>query len=217
MPVVSTYQQAVEPTDLTPGITWLRNDGTAAIRKLDLTWNEIGKWQLPSFNNLPLTGGTMLGAILGQHGLAPLANPAFTGTATLGGVDLAPKQWTTDQLTALQTTISNQITSLIGGTTGNITIGSNLAIGYGTVADGGTIPLPIYSDNKRAALAEVWSVLVSNNSTPHSSGAEATSWVDECFANASLIVTCKIRITSGGGGNNLSGNGTANYIIVCKR
>lgn len=219
MAAVSVYCQADEPTDLAPGTTWRKADGKEYVRKLDGTWNYTGEWQLPNMHHLSIEGGTMLGAILGAHGLAPTNNPAFTGTATLNDVDLADKQWATDQLTALQETLSNLITSQIGGTTGNITIGSNLAIGYGEVNDQGTIPLPVYSDNKRAVKAEVWGLLVSPKSVPHSSGSEATSWLNECFADVNLLVTCKIRITSGGGGAN-AGSGTsgiASYIVICKR
>lgn len=219
MAAVSTYQQAAEPTDMNPGTTWLKDDGSAYIRKLDLTWNYLGEWQLPHMHHLHIEGGTMLGPILGGHGLAPLNNPPFTGTATLNGLDLADKQWVTDQLSTLQTVLTNLISNQIGGTSGNITIGSNMAVGYGTVTDGGTIPLPTYADNKRAVKAEVWGVIVSQSSVTHGSGSEATNWINECFADVNLVVTCKSRITSGGGGNN-TGSGTtgvANYIVVCKR
>lgn len=219
MPVANAYQQAVEPTDLTPGVRWFKDDGKAYIRKLDLTWNYIGEWELPNMHHLHLEGGTMLGPILGAHGLAPTDSPAFTGTPTLGSVDLADKQWTTDQLTALLDTVNKLISNQFGGGSGNLTIGNNMAVGYGTVADQGTIPLPVYADNKRAVKAEVWGLLVSQNSVPHSSGSEATNWINECFADVNLLVTCKTRITSGGGGSN-AGSGTsgvANYIIACKR
>lgn len=220
MPAVSAYQQAVEPTDLKPGTLWYKDDGKAYIRKLDLTWNYIGEWQLPNMHHLHLEGGTMLGVILGDHGLAPSNNPQFTGTATLNNLDLADKQWVTDQLAELQTTLSDLISNQIGGGSGTITIGNNLAIGYGEVADQGTVPLPKFADDKRATLAQVWAVMCSTKSCPHSSGSEATNWVDECFVNTStLIVTCKIRIVSGGGGANAGSgtSGTANYIIICKR
>jgi hypothetical protein len=220
MPVVSTYQQAIEPTDLTPGTTWLRDDGTAAVRKLDLTWNEIGNWELPNFGNVSIRGGTMLGPLLGAHGLAPLVDTPLTGVPTSNGIDLADQQWVKDQLTAMLTTINNLISNAIGGTNGNITIGSNLAVGYGTVADGGTIPLPVFSDNTRADKSQVWGVLVSMNNAAYSTGSEATSWANKCTVDVNLVVTCGVSITSGGGGSNhgsTDGASTANYIVICKR
>lgn len=220
MPVVNTYQQAVEPTDLTPGTTWLRDDGTAAIRKLDLSWNEIGNWELPYFNNLQRSGGTVLGPILGNHGLAPLDSPPFTGTPTINGVDAADKQWVTDQLTTLQGTLNDLLSNAISGTSGNITIGSNLTVGYGTVFDGGTIPLPVFADNTRADKTQVWGVLVSMNKATYGTGSEATAWSNDCSVDSNLLVKCGLSITGGGGGANMgsaAGASVANYIVVCKR
>lgn len=220
MAVASIYQQAVEPTDLTPGTLWLRDDGTSAVRKLDLTWNELGSWELPSWGNLPVAGGTMLGPILGNHGLAPLASPAFTGAPTINGIDAADKQWVTDQLTTLQSTVNDLISNAISGTSGNITIGSNLTVGYGTVQDGGTIPLPVFADNTRADKSQVWGVMVSMNNAAYGTGSEATSWANKCTVDANLLVTCGVAIVGGGGGANTgstAGTSTANYIVICKR
>src|ERR1035437_7011845 len=212
MAVVSTYQQDDEPSDLTPGTGWLRGDGKEYVRKLDLSWNYVGEWQLSHKNNLPIEGGTMMGPILGSHGLAPLDNPAFTGAATQNGVDLADKDYLTNQLAALQLTLTSLITNQVGGTMGNITIGGNLAVGYGTVSDGGTIPLPIYADNVRASLSEVWGVLASMKSLTGHDGSEANDWTFEVNVDASLNVTCT-NVESHWG----TFTGVASYIVMCKR
>lgn len=212
MSVSSAYFQADEPTDLTPSTRWYRDDGKLFIRKIDLSWNYAGEWQLPNMHHLHLEGGTMLGAIDGAHGLAPVDNPAFTGTATLNAIDLADKQWATDQLAALQTTLSQMIAAQIGGTSGNITIGSNLAVGYGTIADGGTIPLPVYSDNKRATKPEVWGVLVSLKSVTVHDGSEANDAAWDVSADVNLVVSAKVVGSHWG-----TASGYANYIIICKR
>ncbi len=212
MPVVKNYQQADEPSDLLPGTGWYKDDGKAYIRKLDGSWNYIGEWQLPNMHHLHLEGGTVLGPILGAHGLAPVDDPAFTGTATLNDIDLADKQWTTEQMADLQTTLSQMIAAQIGGTSGNITIGSNLAVGYGTIADGGTIPLPVYADNKRATKPEVWGVLVSMKTVTIHDGSEANDSVWDVSADVNLVVSAKVVESHWG-----TASGTANYIIICKR
>lgn len=212
MPVANAYYQADEPTDLTPATRWYKDDGKLYIRKIDLSWNYAGEWQLPNMHHLHVEGGTMLGPILGAHGLAPTDNPAFTGTATLNTIDLADKQWAADQLTTLQTTLTNLITNQVSGSSGNITIGSNLAVGYGTVNDGGTIPLPTYSDNKRAVKAEVWGVLVSMKSVTVHDGSEANDSVWEVSADVNLVVTAHVVESHWG-----TKAGVANYVIICKR
>lgn len=212
MPQVNAYYQATEPSDLTPATRWYKDDGKLYIRKIDLTWNYAGEWQQPNLNHVHVEGATMLGPLLGNHGLAPLESPAFTGVATLNDIDLADKQWVSDQLTALQTTLNNTISNQIGGTTGNITIGSNMAVGYGTVADGGTIPLPVYSDNVRATKAQVWGVLVSMKSVTVHDGSEANDSVWEVSADVNLVVTANVNESHWG-----AKAGVANYIIICKR
>lgn len=221
MAVVNTYQQASEPTDLTPGTQWYRDDGKAYIRKLDLTWNYIGEWQRPNFNHLHVEGGTMLGPILGEHGLAPLNNPAFTGTATLNDVDLADKQWTSDQIEALQTSLENFITGTSNGTSGTLSIGNNLAIGYGQVKHGETIELPRYGGvaGQRAALSEVWAVLPSiHDLEGWNSKGNDYSFQSQVSVDANLKVTCSWLSTE----NSTVGyiehyTGSINYIIICKR
>ncbi len=212
MAVASIYQQASEPTDLKPGTIWLGDDGVGKIRKLDGTWNTFGPWQEPNFGLLSLQGGTMLGPILGAHGLATLESPAFTGTPTINAVDAADKDFVTSQVEALKTSLTALISNQFGGTAGNITIGGNLAVGYGTVADGGTIPLPTYADNTRAAKAEVWGVMVSMATMPFHDGAEANDSSFNIAVDVNLNVTCQCVESHWG-----TKTGTANYIILCKR
>jgi len=223
MPEVKTFQQASEPNDLTPGTKWYHDNGKAYIRKSDLSWNYIGEWELPNFHHLHLEGGSMLGSIGGAHGLCHSHNPAFTGTATLNDVDLADKQWTSDQFKNLRTILENYISGKIGGSSGNLSIGNNLAIGFnapGTdIPHGGTIPLPVYSDGKRASKNEVCGVIVSfsKNLTPNHPH-NAFNGMSTCSVDANLVVTAIWHISGGGwDGDHGQYVGAANYLILCKR
>jgi len=215
MSEAKTYQQASEPSDLTPGTTWLHDNGKAYIRKLDLTWNYVGEWELPNFHHLHLEGGSMLGPIGGAHGLCHSHNPAFTGTATLNDVDLADKQWISTQLEDLRSVLENYISGKMGGTSGNVTVGNNMAIGFGTVQDGATIPLPTYADNTRASKSEVWGVLPSIKSMVGSNHPYvAFQYNMTCSVDANLVASSK---WSGGGYVHEAGQSQINYIIICKR
>jgi hypothetical protein len=211
MAIVNAYQQADEPADAVAGTQWFRDDGTWAIMGLDLNWNEMGLWTMPDHGHLPVAGGTMIGNILGGHGLAGLESPAFTGSPTIEGDEIATKPWTTVQLDALQTTLQQFIASSFSGSDGTLTIGNNLAIGYGTVANGATIPLPKYADDDRASLSEVWAVIPSVRSlTGRSDSITSFNWTITCSVDANLLVTCTFAGWS-------VPDASINYLIICTR
>jgi len=216
MAEVKTYQGADEPTDMAPGTTWLKDDGNAVIRKPDGTWNLIGQWTVPNMGMVDIQGDTMLGPLLGAHGLAPLDSPDFTGTVQVAGEEVATKTWTTEQLSDLQTTLEDFIGGQFSGSETTISIGNNLAIGYGNGANaiphGGAIPLPKYGDGSRAQLSEVVGVVVSVSSMAMNDGAEANTYVWTVSVDANLTVTCKTVGTHWG-----EHDGSANYLIICKR
>lgn len=155
MSEVKTYQQADEPTDVTPGTVWLRATGTKAQRDLTGAWVEKGSWTETNDGLLPLTGGAVTGPVTGSHGHAPLDSPAFTTNATLDGEDLSTKTWVSEQIADLMTTIQDYISNAISGGESSITIGQNFVLAYGTVANGGTVPLPTYSSGVKAVKSEI--------------------------------------------------------------
>ena len=155
MSEVKTYQQADEPTDATPGTGWLRADGSKAQRDMSGAWVEKGSWTLENDGMLPKAGGAVTGAVIGNHGHAPMDSPAFTTNATLDGDDLATKVWVAQQIADLMTTIQDYISNAISGGESSITIGQNFVLAYGTVANGGTVPLPTYSSGVKAVKSEI--------------------------------------------------------------
>jgi hypothetical protein len=218
MAAVQTYYQADEPNETTPGTVWLRSDGTKAQRDLSGNWIEKGSWVLEDDGLLSKNGGAVVGPITGNHGHAPTDSPAFTTNITLDGEDVPDKPWVTAQIEDMQTALQTYVTEALSvGDTG-ISIGANLAFGYGIIAHGGTIPLPKYSDDTQATIGQICLLLVGPSTLARASGGEATYWVYETSVDpTTLLVTARTRITSGGGGNNAGVNGTANYSIICKR
>jgi hypothetical protein len=213
MGIVNLYQQADEPSAETPaGTVWFRDDGTSAVKKIDLTWNELGSWQEENWGKLLVSGGTMLGPILGAHGLAELDSPAFTGTPTIEGDEIATKPWTIEQLDALQLEIQNFINGAFGGSGNTITIGNNLAMIKGTAAHGDTCALPAYADGDTAALADVWVALPSLESMLVHDGEEANDVTWDIDIDANLLVTCQAAESHWG-----TQEGRIHYLVICKR
>lgn len=211
MPLVETYYQADEPPQTAPGTVWLRADGTKAQRGLSGQWIEKGSWTEENDGMMSVNGGTVLGPVLGNHGHAPLDSPAFLGTMTLNGEEVPDKPWVNDQIQAAVEAIQSFVNGVMtGGET--ISIGNDMAIGYGVVADGGTIPLPKYADGTRAILSEVWGVLPSLRYTYFHFSAGTNLLGVNIRADANLLVTAKCEY---GVANWVSVE--ANYIIICKR
>ena len=209
---VKAYYQADEPTDLNPGTQWFRDDGKAYIRKPDLTWNETGRWTEKNMGHVDIQGDTMLGSLEGDHGLAPLDSPPFTGIVTVNGEEVATKAWTTEQLQALQESLQNFIGGQYSGSEGTITIGNNLAIGFGgPIEHGAAIPLPLYGDGSRAHNSEVWGVIPSLHAIQVHDGGEANNTYWDISVDANLVVTC--HVTS----RWPEYFGSVNYLIICKR
>lgn len=211
MPEVKTYQQADEPSDQTPGTTWLNDNGKAYIRKLDLSWNYIGEWQLPNMHHLHVEGGTMLGPILGAHGLMPVNNPTLTGTATLNDIELADKQWTR---TALENYISGALGD--GSTSNNVTIGSNIAFGFGVLPHGGTVPLPKYLGDVTAKISDIVMLQVAPDEILHWNSRENDFWSRLiCRVNpTTLVVSCYTETSVI---HDKYMEGTVQYIIACMK
>jgi hypothetical protein len=106
---------------------------------------------------LPVTGGSVTGAIVGTTGWAPVDSPNFNTSAKLGGIDIATVNYVNSIATGLSDSISAQISQAVASTVGNTQINANIAKQKGTFAptlssvqsmtippDFAAIPLPQY-------------------------------------------------------------------------
>jgi hypothetical protein len=163
----------------------------------------------------------MTGAITGAHGLVAASSPAFSSQPTYSDVNLATINDVNNAVTALTTALNNNIKSAVSSITGNFNIGANIAWGSGTVADGGTVPLPSFggASPRQALLSEVVAVVVSAGKCSYGAGSEATTWQTQWTVNTgTLAVSAGNKISGGGGGSNHSStDGVANYLIICVR
>lgn len=115
-------------------------------------------------------------------------------------------------------THSHAIADVTGLQAALVDLPNRLAFGQGQVAHGATVPLPYFKDGTRATAAQIVVLQVSKRVQTNNSGSEATAWSDETYVDpATLVVTARKVITSGGGGANAGANGTANYTIICMR
>lgn len=212
MSEVKTYQQADEPTDITPGTTWLRADGTKAQRDLSGAWVEKGSWTLEDDGMLPASGGAVTGAVTGNHGHAPADSPAFTTNATLDGEDLSTKTWVSEQIADLMTTIQDYIANALGGGESSITLGQNIAFGYGTLTHGETVPLPTYSTGVKAVKAEIVLLLPSwNEMSIHDSASAHQHMTYYCSIDPDTLAVSSYT----DGDNEGTKYHPINYLIVC--
>jgi hypothetical protein len=214
MAAVQTYFQADEPTDSAPGTIWLRSDGTKAQRDLSSAWVEKGNWLLEDDGLLSQEGGSVQGPITGNHGHAPTDSPAFTTVITLDGEEVPDKPWVTEQLANMQTDLQNYITEALSGGDSGVSIGNNLAFGYGQgLTNGSVVPLPKYADDTRATIGEVVLLMVAAGNNSFSCNVNAQHNIYVSVDPATLIVTCYgVRLGTGN-----TWNGVASYFIVCQR
>lgn len=154
------------PSSADPGATgfgygWAQSDtGNLYWRNTsDTAWVLAGNINQTYLGNLSRSGGTMTGALLGEHLLMPLAGGDFTVAPTINGNAIATVPYVNSQITSLNNSISTQIAQAIASVPG-VSVSSNLAVLAGVSSalnDGAsfTIPLPIYGDGTTATAAEV--------------------------------------------------------------
>lgn len=155
------YVQASDPAAVGAGYQWY-NTSTGIIYERNTTntgWVAIGNANSANYGHLPLTGGTMTGAIAGVSGWAPETSPDFNTSAKLEGVNLA----TVNDLSTLQTTLEDyvdaQVASALASQGVTSEVSSNTAIQTGTLKGATattavTIPLPVFSDGQVATPAQ---------------------------------------------------------------
>lgn len=158
-------------------------------------WVTVGSVNSPNLGMLPLTGGTMTGAVAGATGWAPLDSPDFTTTAKLAGVQLATVTDLSNTQTTVLDSIAPKISEAVAGVTSGITTAANIAMASGLLtfssAATQTVPLPTFNDGTTAAEASCkWHVgLVSSSGTPSTF---LTSWPcgrSDGNGDTSLIMT----------------------------
>lgn len=159
--VGNRYIQASDPGAVGFGYQWA-NSSSGILYERNITntgWVAIGNANSTSYGLLPLTGGTMTGAIAGVSGWAPETSPDFNTSAKLEGVNLA----TTNDLSTLQTTLEDyvdqQVASALASQGVVSTITSDTAIQTGsligaTATTSVTIPLPTFPDGQQATEAQ---------------------------------------------------------------
>ena len=164
-------------------------------------WVLVGSVNSPNLGMLPLTGGTMTGAISGATGFAPNDSPNFTTTAKLLGVPLATTTDLSNTQTNVLNTIAPKISEAVAAVTTGITTAANIAMASGlltfTSATPQTIPLPTFSDGTTCPEASCkWMVgLVSSSGTPSTF---LTSWPcgrSDSNGDTSLIMTANPSTT----------------------
>lgn len=118
-------------------------------------WVLVGSVNSPNLGMLPLTGGTMTGAIAGAHGLATLDAPNFTTSVKLNGVDLATTTNLSSTSTTILDSIAPKINEAIAGISSAFSVKSSVARAVGlltfTTTATQTIPLPTYPDGTTAS------------------------------------------------------------------
>jgi hypothetical protein len=181
--------------DTSTGDRYTSNTASAA-------WVLIGNVNNVQLGALPITGGTMTGAIAGASGWAPNAEPNFTTSAKLDGVDLATATDLSDMSTSILNSISPKITEAVASTSAGITVKSNIAIATGILYFPGgswgpaqTIPLPVYpvtgitadeADCKWVVIPTMEIFEEGGSGAPYNSFKHFTNGLDTSYATAQL-------------------------------
>lgn len=182
----SRYVQASDPGAVGFGYQWA-NSSSGILYERNTTntgWVQIGNTNSASYGLLPLSGGTMTGAIAGVSGWAPETSPDFNTSAKLEGVNLA----TTNDLSTLQTNLEDyvdaQVASALASQGVTSEVSSNTAIQTGRLQGATplttiTIPLPVFPDGQTATEAQCkWIVAPGYNITDGTTNIYDVYWRD---------------------------------------
>jgi hypothetical protein len=201
------------------GYQWQKTNGLIYERNYANTdWVNVYK-VAANGGMLPLTGGTMVGAITGNHGLASADSPDFETTATIEGITIA----TLSDLAALQSSLEDsqakKLQEQVAGIQAGISVDNVLKIERGTSDPVDrdtpyTIPLPVYADGTTAAESEcVWLASIAAVTFPdYTSGTHTKTLYLTEVSNR----TYKLYVQDSGDNNNY-GTATFEYIIVAQR
>jgi len=152
---------AENPGSVGFGYFWAQSDtGNYYARDTgDASWVFIMNLDQLNGGMLPLSGGTMSGAILGAHGLMPLSGGDFTAAPTISGNEIATQDYVTTQINWVLTQINALIAQSLASIPG-VSVTNQVAVLAGispTLSNNGTytLPLPVYGDGTTATQAEV--------------------------------------------------------------
>jgi hypothetical protein len=221
---VFTYYQSGEPTDMTPGTTWIDDGGYRRIKGINGAWLNAGNVNLDNLGSVNRSGDSMDGALQGAHGLAPLFSAQLTGTPRINSNEIADKPWVLTLLHSLKTILRDEISDATRKTSGSMALGENIAFGWGckdplafpldpnrALAHGEIVPLPSYSSGVPASKEEIVLLLPSVWREMGSAGS-GNQWNINCDIDPeTLIVNCDFDSGSS------SYTGHANYVIVCMK
>lgn len=200
--------------DPSTGLLKCRNTSNTA-------WNVCGSGNVANLGMVPIGGGTITGPLKGAHGLSPLADPAFTGTALLNGSPLATQTDVNTALQDLKDLIIAQFTTAASSSSSSSSSGGiEYAIGCGVVQDGNPIPMPFYSDGYPANYDEVCGVMAAPADQICYIGSEAChrEWFTKIIPNgAGYTVRCYVHTHDGSPKEADDKLGQANFIIICAR
>ena len=151
---------AEDPGSVGFGHFWAQSDtGNYYARDTgDASWVFIMNLDQLNGGMLPLSGGTMSGAILGAHGLMPLSGGDFTAAPTINGNEIATQAYVTTQinwvLTQINAVVAQSLASIPRSMTNQIAVQAGVSP---VLSNGGTftLPLPVYGDGTTASPAEV--------------------------------------------------------------
>jgi len=155
-------QQWVAPTSGT--VYWRNSSNTAWVATEDIN----------AQNSVQKSGDTMTGALTGVPNLAPVESPDFTGSAQLGGINLATQLMLAQLRQDLQSYITETVRAQflaqtkLSGTAANVAFSSDvLMTTYSAISSGHSvsIPLPFFaSDGVQASRTQIlaygWSLIV---------------------------------------------------------
>ena len=213
MAETKTFYQDAEPSDQTPGTQWIASNGTWKVRGTNSAWRRVGNVNLDTLGHLDRQGGSMEGAIEGNHGLAPLNAPNFITNALIDNEDLSSKNWVQDQLDALHDAITLQIESATGGSDTSLGLFDYLAIGQGYVAHGGAISMPKYKlgAGNTALNTEIIGMIVSPREVYGRSDAITSfDWSIKCRVDSPTTVYCFFDGWA-------TAAASANYLVICAK
>lgn len=140
----------------------------------------------------------------------------INGTSFNGSTNITTNSWGTSRTLTLAGAVTGSVSiNGSGDATLNTSVSSTSGVSIltGTVANGGTIPLPSgYSESQCRWLVSVNNDNPSNTAWDWQEGVSSDHIHSYCSANGTRVVTCYRTVLSEAGSQ--THNGTANYIII---
>lgn len=162
MPIYD-YKQSGDPGAVGAGKSWLdTDDWVLRVRNSsDSAWVDVGNINSPNLGALPSAGGEMTGAITGTaHGLATIANPNFTGSLKLNGVNVLTQNDIDTAFSTLRSEFASRIASAVSTAASTTSIMNRVAVDIGVIefneanAYSVSLTCPYYKDSNGNPIAQ---------------------------------------------------------------